>query len=86
MFSSSSSSSSSSVCCFRESAVKSARELRRRAEKEEEDESEDAFARALREALVFFGDGDDDGGRWARTAEREKYRTQNRTESDEDRE
>ena len=53
MFSSSSSSSSSSVCCFRESAVKSARELRRRAEKEEEDESEDAFARALREALVF---------------------------------
>ena len=32
----------------------------------------------------FFGDDDDDGGRWARTTEREKYRTQNRTESDED--
>jgi len=74
--------SSSGCCCFQESAVKAAHELRRRAEKKEEDESDDAFARALREAF-----GDDDGGRWnARTAEREKYSTQNRTESDEDRE
>ena len=54
--------SSSSGCCFRESAVNAARELRRRAEKKEEDESDDAFARALREALVFSATTTGDDG------------------------